>query len=206
MAHHALAMLKLPNDIYQAYTDTQLLELLGGGDETAFTELYNRYHGPLYHYLLHFVKSPGLAEDLVHEVFLKLWTIRNRLQVNTSLPAYLYRICHNMGLDALKKTARDRTLRREVLEWLEPAGETNTDITRQEQLLAAAVASLPPQRQKVFQLCRIEGKTYEEAARELGISRHTIKEHMVHSLKTLRGYVAAKDKLLLAFLLLQAFA
>lgn len=200
-------MPKLPNDICRAYTDTQLLELLGSGDESAFTELYNRYHGPLYHYLLHFVKSPNLAEDLVHEVFLKLWAMRNRLQVNTSLSAYLYRICHNMGLDALKEIARDRTLRHEVLEWLRPVtDERDADVAAQEELLAAAVAKLPPQRQRVFQLVRLEGKTYEEAARELGISRNTIKEHMVHSLKALRGYVAEKDKLLLAILLVQALS
>jgi RNA polymerase sigma-70 factor (family 1) len=200
-------MSKFSNDICRAYTDTQLLELLSGGDETAFTELYNRYHAPLYHYLLHFVKSPNLAEDLVHEVFLKLWTMRDRLQVNSSLSAYLYRICHNMGLDALKKIARDKTLRHEVLEWLRPVtDERDADVAAQEQLLAAAVAKLPPQRQRVFQLCRLEGKTYEEAARELGISRHTIKEHMVLSLKTLRGYVAEKDKLLLALLLVQALS
>ena len=57
-----------------------------------------------------------------------------------------------------------------------------------EQLLTSAVEQLPSQRQKVFKLCRQQGKSYEEVAFELGISRNTVKEHMVMAIKNIKEY------------------
>jgi len=68
-----------------------------------------------------------------------------------------------------------------------------------------AVATLSPQRQKIFILCKEKGKTYEEVAAELGISRNTVKEHMVQSLRSLRNYFAEKDQLTLIIIILGSF-
>jgi RNA polymerase sigma-70 factor (ECF subfamily) len=183
------------------HTEPELLDQLKQGSEAAFTDLYNRYHRGIYIYLLDFVKLPQLAEDLVHEVFMKLWEVRERITITTSFSAYLYRISRNKGIDALKKIAKDAALRKEILEYTHPglmAFEAESKmLSRYEELYRSAVASLTPQRQKIFILCKEKGKTYDEAAMELGISRNTVKEHMVHSLRFLRNYFAERGQLTL---------
>lgn len=157
-------------------------------------------------YLLDFVKLPQLAEDLVHEVFMKLWEARERITITTSFSAYLYRISRNKGIDALKKIAKDAALRKEILEWSYPgllAFESESKaLSHYEELYRCAVEALTPQRQKIFILCKEKGKTYEEAAIELGISRNTVKEHMVQSLRFLRNYFAERGQLALVVLVL----
>lgn len=184
--------------------DQDLAQRLQAGEEAAFTALYEQYHRAIYAYLLDFVKAPALAEDLVHEVFLKLWEIRERLTITTSLRAYIYRIAHNKAVDALKKIASDQLLREEVFRWLEPhlpeLPAAGSRAAYYEQLYTEAVASLSPQRQKVFLLCREQGKTYEEAAAELGISRNTVKEHMVQSIRILRQHFLEKGALVFILL------
>jgi RNA polymerase sigma-70 factor (ECF subfamily) len=180
---------------------------LKNGSEAAFTQIYDRYHRGIYAYLLGFVKAPHLAEDLVHEVFMKIWEARERIEITTSLSAYLYRISHNKAIDALKKIAKDASLRKEVLEWMDPriTEPGNESLNHYEELYRNAIAALTPQRQKIFILCKEKGKTYEEAATELGISRNTVKEHMVQSLRFLRTYFAERGQLTLMILALGRF-
>ena len=100
---------------FSIYTDEQLLLLLSGSDQQAFTELYNRYHAGIYSYQLAFVKIPSISEDLVQEVFLKIWEARKRLHIHTSFASYLYRISRNSAIDFMKKIAADRELRKEII-------------------------------------------------------------------------------------------
>ncbi|HRP57368.1 RNA polymerase sigma-70 factor [Agriterribacter sp.] len=189
------------------HTEAWLLDQLKNGSEAAFTQLYDRYHRGIYAYLLGFVKVSSLAEDLVHEVFMKIWEARERMEITTSFSAYLYRISRNKAIDALKKIAKDATLRKEVLEWMDPCttDPENDRLNRYEALYRDAVAALTPQRRKTFILCKEKGKTYEEAALELGISRNTVKEHMVQSLRFLRAYFAEKEQLTLLIIALGSF-
>jgi RNA polymerase sigma-70 factor (family 1) len=177
--------------IPQTYQEHNVLLRLQGGDSDAFLELYNHYHSPLYHYVLRFVKSPAIAEDILQDVFLKIWEIRTRINPDLSFKAYLYRICRNSVFKLLKKIAIDENLRLQVMEQLaQSVSDADLKIRWQqyEQILQAAIGRLSPQRQKVFKLCREEGKTYDEVAAELGISRNTVKEHMVLAMKTIKEH------------------
>ena len=173
-----------------------LLSQLKLGDETAFSEIYNDYHKGIYQYLIRIVKIPHLAEDLVHEVFIKIWEKRENLMITKSLTSYLFRIAHNVGIDNLKKISKDEKLRQEIHYWLEPSllliDNKSKSSIYYENLYLEAVSALSPQRQKVFILCKEKGKTYEETANDLGISRNTVKEHMVKSLSFLRNFLYEK--------------
>jgi RNA polymerase sigma-70 factor (ECF subfamily) len=162
------------------------------GDNDAFLEVYNQYHQPLYHYVLRFVKSPAIAEDVLQDVFLKIWEIKSRIDPELSFKAYLYRICRNSVFKLLKKMAVDENLRVQVMkQFSQSVADADLKILWQqyEEILQAAIDRLPPQRQKVFKLCREEGKTYEQVAEELGISRNTVKEHMVLAMKLIREHI-----------------
>jgi len=186
------------------YTDEQLFQLLQSGDEKVFELIYERYHRSVYAYLLGFLKDTTLAEDLTHEVFIKIWHIRGQVQLHTSFSAYLFRICHNKAINTLEKIAVDNRLRSRVIHHLQTLASSQIQdaVVQKEydRLLENALETLPPQRRKVFQLCREEGKTYDETAAALGISRNTVKEHMVKAQKALRSFLDDKGEI--AFLLM----
>jgi RNA polymerase sigma-70 factor (family 1) len=175
----------------ETYHEESVLLKLQQGDSEAFLALYNHYHSALYHYVLRFVKSPAIAEDILQDVFLKIWEIKNRINPQLSFKAYLYRICRNSVFKLLKKMAVDENLRVEVMHQLtQSVADADLKLLWQqyESILQTAVNNLSPQRQKVFRLCREEGKTYDQVANELGISRNTVKEHMVLAMKLIREH------------------
>ena len=191
------------------YNERAVLLRLKEGDAQAFMEVYNRYASPIYNYILRFVKSPDFAEDTLQDVFLKIWEIRERIDPDGAFQAYLYRISRNSVFKSIKKMATDDVLRLRVMQQLQQ-NALDPDIKllwkQYEEALQAAIAGLPPQRRKVFRLCREEGKTYEEVAAELGISRNTVKEHMVLAMQFIKTYFSRHTDIslqLLLFLLLK---
>ena len=181
-----------------------LLRKLQQGDAEAFITLYNQYYPSLYTYILHFVNVPEFAEDALQEVFIKIWEIRERINPALSFSGYLYRITRNHVFKLLKKITADEALRLQVMQQLQQ--QTSDPDTRllwkqYEALLHEAIRQLPPQRQKVFRLCREESKSYEEVAMELGISRNTVKEHMVLAVKSIKFFFYTNTDGILPFLL-----
>lgn len=162
------------------------------GDESAFTSIYRQYHPALYTYLLHICKIPSLAEDLVHDVFLKVWEIRHRINPALPFTGYLYRIARNHAFKTLKKLAYDEVLQEKVLEHLQFQGNGPEQMVNEKEynrLFQEALGRLTPQRLNVFRLCRQEGKSYDEAAAILGISRNAVKKHMVLSMRAIHNYI-----------------
>lgn len=132
-----------------------------------------------------------MAEDLVQDVFLKLWEAREKLDVHTSFSGYLRRMTHNHAMDRIKEMKRDTDLRAEIVLTVEVTQfvDSARSIAANEALLEKALNELPPQRRRVFVLCRQHGRSYEQAAAELGISRHTVKEYMSDALRMLRAAI-----------------
>jgi RNA polymerase sigma factor (sigma-70 family) len=127
----------------------------------------------------------------LQDVFLKIWEIRERIDPDLSFRGYLYRICRNSVFKLMKQMASDETLRLGVIrQFSQSVSDADLRIHWQqyEAILRASVQALPPQRQKVFLLCREQGKTYEQVAAELGISRNTVKEHMVMAMRSISDY------------------
>ena len=178
---------------YSTYSDSELLVFLRDGDKLAFAEFYNRYHKPVYRYLISLVKVPEIAEDLVHEIFLKLWDIRLKLEIKENFKGYLFWMCHNKAADTTKKLAGERILKNQLLHYYQTLStvETHTleQLQRYDNLIEEALNSLSPQRRKVYELCKKQGKSYQEAANELQISTHTVKEHMSYALSALRDFL-----------------
>jgi RNA polymerase sigma-70 factor (ECF subfamily) len=171
--------------------EIELIERLQNSDTEAYMILYKKYHVLVYSWAIELVKMAPLAEDLVQDVFLKIWQIRTRLNPHQSFPAFIYRIARNKAFTLLKKIASDEKLRTDVTSYIGATAEsTENKLLWQEYetILQTAVEQLPKQRQKVFKLCRQEGKSYEEVAQELGISRNTVKEHMVMAVKNIKDY------------------
>jgi RNA polymerase sigma-70 factor (ECF subfamily) len=139
------------------------------------------------------IKIPTLAEDIVQDVFLKIWEVKKNINPSLNFQAYLYTISRNMIFRAIKRIANDRNLRDQVTdETIKVQDEDITSILQWQhyaEWLKEAIDNLPPQRKRVFRLCREQGKTYQQAAEELGISRLTVKEHMMLAVRSIKQYL-----------------
>jgi len=163
------------------------------GDKSAYASIYRHYHPGIYCYILRFVKLPDLAEDLVHDVFMKIWEIRERIDPERCFSGYCYRIARNHVYKTLQQFAADHALRHRLVQ---QSGAAYADLKQAswqtgeyERLLALALSKLPGQRRNVFLLCREEGKTYQETAAILRISGSSVKKHMVLAMREIYDFV-----------------
>ncbi len=174
------------------YDEKTLLTRLAAGEEDAFAGLFSHYQAPLTQYIIRFVKSPQLAEDLSQEVFLKIWLQRTKLPELQSFRAFLFIVARNHTLNTLEAASRDQggmgEITRHALSLRNPTEDTVLNREYQE-FLRRIIDSLPPRSREVFRLCREQQLSYEEVAARLGISRNAVKSHMVHSMKVLKTSV-----------------
>ncbi len=180
----------------QTYSDEELLVFLSQDSKRAFDELYNRYWKNLYVIAMHILKDTEQAEEIVHDVLLKLWSLRGSLKIEKSLNHYLAAAVKYHVLNHLKKAHR----RTQLLEQREPEAELNEDPTgdwlREKELmleLQRGVNLLPEKCRIVYRMSREQGMNTTQIASELGVSVHTVESHLSKSLKHLRGHF--KDKL-----------
>lgn len=166
---------------YNAFTDNELTFYLKDGDESAFVELYNRYKLRIAGNLVKLLKSEELAEELLQDLFLKIWDTRAQLDPDKSFRSYLFRVSENMVMDVFRKAARDKKLQAILMSLqTEYYSHIEEDIIelQENRLLENAIALLPPQRRQVFTLCKLEGKSYKEVSEILDISPSTINDHL----------------------------
>ncbi|WP_164714123.1 RNA polymerase sigma factor [Chitinophaga rhizosphaerae] len=185
--------------------DSELLLQVAKGDEKAFTTLYWQYSGTLYRNFLRMVKDETIAEELVQDLFSRIWQKRESLQVEKSFKAYLFRAGYHLMIDFYRKLKRDQDLYghfRQVASENYNHIEEIFNLKDSQALLARALDALSPQQQKAFRLCRMEGKTYREAAEEMGISPHTVKEYFTKANHAVRAYLAEHIDISLGLLLL----
>lgn len=187
-----------------------MLTLLKAGDREAYAVLYDRYGKELYAYAITLVKLQELAEDLVHDVFIKIWDARQKLSVEKNFKSYLYRVCHNRACDINKEVARNRNLLEKLIEYYQPGSDPDQELSGDAkdftQLLNDALNQLTPQRRRIYNLCKVEKKSYLEVARELHIAPNTVKNHMAQILAILRDYFRERSTaFLVIFILLEKY-
>ncbi|MFT3704333.1 MAG: RNA polymerase sigma-70 factor [Agriterribacter sp.] len=174
------------------YHEQELLLGLRRGSEEAFTLLYKQHSIPLYYNILSLVKDAAVAEELVQDVFSKIWNQRASIQIEKSFSGYLFVTARNRVYDFFQQLQRDQVLRTRIMEMATAAYEPiEQAIFAKENaaMLRKAIETLPPQRRRAFELCKLEGLTYRQASEEMGISLSTIKDHMVHALDAIRVYI-----------------
>ncbi len=172
------------------FDENQVLQRLKSGDVSAFDAIYWQYHGAIFRNILRLTKDEAVAADISQDVFVKFWEKRETLQPGKSIGGLLFVISYHLAVNHNKQTLRERSARNELA--LLPVGgedEQATQLEHQHRLLEQAVATLTEQKRLVFTRCKLEGKSYEEVAGELGISKHTVKEHLSFAMKTVKNYI-----------------
>lgn len=167
--------------------DKQFLLLLSSGDHAAFEILFTKYRTGLKQYIAFTTKSDAAAEDLVQEIFIKIWILRKQMAVIKSFRAYLFHVGRNAAYDYLRSFAVQRNYRsqfkpKERISQVE-AYYFAYEIEHYIRLL---VRRMPKQRHMVFQMSRCDGMNYKEIARELHISNKTVANHLHLALREIR--------------------
>ncbi len=184
-----------------SYSEQELFYLIHQDNEQAFTELMDRYWNRIYSQAIVYLKEAHKAQDLVQEVFLTLWKDRKKLITVESPADYLYIIARNKIFNEARRRIM-LPLADDVAQFYrekQQLPDLQTEAKETQQLLQQAIHLLPPQRKKVFELSRQQGYTYDEIATELGISRETVKVHMVKALAYLRRYMGYHLTFLILF-------
>ncbi len=169
-----------------------MVRLIKSGDQGAFVKLYQQYHGALYSFLLKFLKSPDQVKDIVQDTFVKVWERRASLNEDLSVKSYIFTIGKNLMLNVLKRASNEMLLSREIYFYTQHTNNfteesmLNADYER---IAQNAIRQLPPQRKAIFKMCRHEGKSYEEVANELQVTKSTINGQMVKAMKSIKAYL-----------------
>lgn len=175
--------------------EKELLEQLIAGDESGFVGLYELYNAVIFKFILKYVSSMPLAEDLTQEVFIKIWENRLALATVKSFKAYLFVVARNHTLNTMKVIFRSEMATAEVIgAFVDMRNDTEEQLLHKEYLsfLAKILNALPERTREIFKLCRNQEKTYDEVAKSLNISRNAVKNHMVHSMKVLQAAVKSE--------------
>jgi RNA polymerase sigma-70 factor (ECF subfamily) len=169
----------------------QLRELqirIAGDDEAAFTQLYLLFGKKLTQFALSLVRSKEIAEELVEDVFVKLWSQRRQITEIENLRVYLYVAVKNRSLNALSQKARELVVA--PFDYLDTqlhdfsADPYEMLITAEMmEKMRGAVESLPPRCKMIFKLIREDGLRYKEVAEILNISVNTIDVQMAIAIR-----------------------
>lgn len=175
------------------YNEKELLELIVASNRKAFDRILEHYWLKVYTQAITYLRSSEDAQEITQDIFVKIWQHRSKLSEVEDFSAWLFILTKNQVLMEFRK----KKVRPVIV--TEPDGNTYSNTTQQpdyplfykETMLAVtnAIELLPPTRKKVFLMSRLEDKSYDEIATELGISRNGVKDHIVKALHFLRGHL-----------------
>lgn len=167
-----------------------ILSDIAAGDTEAFKTLFEMFYPKVKVFLVKLLKDDKASEDIAQDIFVKLWSMGPSLPEISSFNAYLYRMTKNAAINYL----RDRKPSVDISELLIMCdGDIEQEYYRKEKelLIRLAVEQMPSQRKRIFTMSRYQGMTNDEIAKSLGLSKHTVENHLTLALKELREIVVA---------------
>jgi RNA polymerase sigma-70 factor (ECF subfamily) len=172
------------------HNDEKVLQELALGSEKAFTLIYDRYYYAVARTGMKYLQDTKLTEDLIQEIFTKIWTHRTQFTGVQHFQSYLYTMVKNLALLYIKNVARE-VAAKENFSRRKAESENNIDnyLTEKEydHLVAQAIAELPVPHQKVFKLAKLEGINRSEIAERLKLSQQTVDNYLVLAVKSIKN-------------------
>ncbi|MBL1409791.1 RNA polymerase sigma factor [Sphingobacterium faecale] len=173
-----------------AYQEEEMLHLVRRGDPEAFEQLYHKYAKRISIKLVQLLKSEELAQDILQEVFIKIWNIREEINPELPFSSFLYRIAVNMSCNVYQRALKEQIILKEIY----PVGEylpidTHIDGREIAELIEKALGTLTERQRQVYTMHKIEGLSYKEISEQLQISVSAINHHIQDASKRLRAYL-----------------
>lgn len=154
----------------------------------------------LFSFLMRLTQSPEATEDVIQDIFMKLWRNRRSLSEIENFSSYLFRMAQNQCITQFRRMAKETLILTRLASDAAPTRSTTEELLAAKEVqeqLQQAVAKLTPQQKLVFTLSREKGLKYEEIAAELNISSSTVKNHMIDALRTIRQHFHSSSNALL---------
>ena len=172
-------------------SDKQLFLEISESCETSFQHVFERYRQPMWLFAMTVVKVPEIAEDVVQESFIKLWDVREKLTDVDKPNDFVFILVRNRALDALRRLAHQEKEREKLWQHLKTQCPNYSDYyleaEQAEDILKGIIEKLPAQQRKAFKMSRDLNLSHQEIAKELKISKNTVKKHISIALKTCRA-------------------
>ncbi len=168
-------------------SDLFYFEQLSKGDESAFKHIFNTFYKDLVIFIKQYVKDLQIAENLVQDVFLKIWSNRERIKITSSVKSYLFTAARNTALNQIRKSSYEVSVDDEAL--IKTDNRTPYEEYYSKETLNAingAIAALPEKCRITYSMFIINGMSYAEIAEITGVSINTVKTHMFRAVKILR--------------------
>lgn len=188
-------------------SNTELVKLLKKGDMAAFDAIYNKYCHKLHGFVLRYLKQEEDSEEIVQEVFIKIWEARSKIDVYSSFESFLFTIAYNTSINLLRK----RVIESKSREYLKSLQQIDNAVNVIDELhfkelnlkVQSLLKQLTPRQKEIYFLSREEGLTHKEIGQKLNISENTVKNHLVATLKYLKSHI--DSSLLVNILFLSLF-
>ncbi|HWB91890.1 MAG TPA: RNA polymerase sigma-70 factor [Puia sp.] len=173
-------------------TERALLDRVADGDQQAFTRLFQEYSDITFGFAFAYTKLHESAEEVVQEVYLKIWLRREKLREIQSFKDHLFIITRNHLIDYLRKNLREQQYRQQLVRHFKDSAITPHEellLKESQARIGKAVELLPPQQQTIYRLRRQEGLPLTEIALKMNISRLTVRNHLNKALGAIREYL-----------------
>lgn len=183
--------------------DEDLLQRIIKGDTVAYATVYELFKDLVFAFAYSLIKDRDTAEEVVQQVFFKLWEKREQIDIKQSFPAYIKRITYNHIIDFFRKVKRDTQLQAELQRNMESLCDSHQDMLIRKDLetvYRTAIDMLPAQKKNVYLLAKEENMSYDEIAAEMNISKNTVRNHMTIAIQFVRDYVSKHYVVSLIFL------
>jgi len=170
--------------------DESVIEGLKNGDMASFDVIYRTYSKRLFGFVLQIIKNDSDAEEIVQEVFIKIWESRHQIDNFSLFDSYLFTIAYNKTISLIRKRLSEKKYIDHIKSLQNVTETTGTFDDSEFRILSEQVnffvGQLPSRQREVFTLHRREGLAYREIAEKMNISENTVENHMARALKFLR--------------------
>ena len=191
--------------LFENISDAELARKIKAGEKNAYQELFERYAPRIYQFSLSYLKNNADAEELVQDVFLKIWEKRDMLDDSKNIKSFIFKVAINTIYDFI----RHKNIENAFNDYTRASVEPNSDNTwhtviydEMQENLQRLVAQLPAQQQKIFRLSKEEGLTSEEIAVKLNLSKRTVDNHIYRAVSFLKEHFKGESFISALFLYL----
>jgi RNA polymerase sigma-70 factor, ECF subfamily len=169
--------------------DKQTFSKVAIGDKASFDLLFKKYYAQLVRFAIGYVHEGQLAEEIVQDVFIKIWENSSKISIESSVLAYLYTSVRNAALNFIKHEKTQKKYEKEEAEIPKTEDtplEEKVDMNFFRTILSKALSNLPDKCREIFEMAKFEGLSYDEIAEYLEVSEKTVENQMGIALRKLR--------------------
>ncbi|WP_299582089.1 RNA polymerase sigma-70 factor [uncultured Sunxiuqinia sp.] len=188
--------------ISQEISDQHLTKFLREGSKDAFRVLYDRYGIKIHRFAFGYLKSEEEAEELVQDVFLKLWDKRHLLNDSGNIKSYLYKVAVNTIYDFIRRKNLEQAFQEFATGRTEEADHTWDEVVYNDMMaqIDRLMEQMPEQRRKIFKMSKEEGLSHDEIAETLGLSKRTVENQVYRATTFLRDKLKRNSVLAVLFI------